>query len=124
MVDGGARGVRKHQLQALGRPPRCAHAFRSHSDIPVGGAHNGHYTRCQKRLCENPDAFFSLVIADCYLAADHFYFLRTDEEEEVYIDARHALLEFRKLIPRALHEETLGTHLCLLFPQTVKSTTR
>ena len=64
------------------------------------------------------------MIADCYLAAAHFYFLRTDEEEEEYIDARHALLEFRKLIPRALHEETLGTHLCLLLPQTVKSTTR
>ena len=68
--------------------------------------------------------FFSPVIADCYLAAAHFYFLTTDEEEEEYIDARHALLEFRKLIPRALHEETLGTHPCLLFPQTVKSTTR
>lgn len=31
------------------------------------------------------------------LAAAHFHFLRTGEEEEVHVDARHALLEFSKL---------------------------
>lgn len=30
------------------------------------------------------------------LAAAHFYFLRTGQEEEVHVDARHAILEFSK----------------------------
>lgn len=33
------------------------------------------------------------------LAAAHFHFLRTGQEEEVYVDARHAVLEFSKSSP-------------------------
>ncbi len=36
------------------------------------------------------------------LAAAHFHFLRTGQEEEVHVDARHAVLEFSKVFPNFL----------------------
>jgi len=36
------------------------------------------------------------------LAAAHFHFLRTGQEEEVHVDARHAILEFSKSLTHFL----------------------
>ena len=58
------------------------------------------------------------------LGAAHFYFLRTGKEEEVHVDARHAILEFSKPIPLQTPDTHRNIRCAFRYPQTVKGTTR